>query len=61
MGFHQSEPGFRRVRMFPTHFKPKDGLGEPAEPERNSNVDFKGKSRSNETHASTTDPQARLL
>ena len=41
-------------------FKSKDGSGEPAEPGRNGEVDFKGKSRSNETHASTTDPQARL-
>ncbi len=41
-------------------FRPKDGSGEPAEPGRNGDVDFKGKPRTNETHASTTDPQARL-
>ena len=46
-------------------FKPKDGSGEPpsANPAgggRNSEVDFRGQPRSNETHASTTDADARL-
>ena len=43
-------------------FKPKDGPASPSEPstERNSEVDFKGQKRSNDTHQSTTDPQARL-
>jgi len=42
-------------------FKPKDGVAaEPTEPGRNGDVDFRGKPRSNETHASTTDPDARL-
>jgi transposase len=41
-------------------FQPKDGSGEPPAPGRNGDVDFKGKRRSNETHASTTDPEARL-
>jgi transposase len=41
-------------------FKPKDGSGEPAAPGRNGECDFRGKPRCNETHASTTDPDARL-
>jgi len=43
-------------------FKPKDGPASPSEPstERNSEVDFKGQKRSNDTHQSTTDPQTRL-
>lgn len=42
-------------------FRPKDGSGNPPEDEgRNPTVDFKGESRSNETHASTTDPQCRI-
>jgi transposase len=41
-------------------FKPKDGP--PSEPPagRNSEVGFHGERRSNDTHASTTDPEARL-
>jgi len=34
-------------------FVPKDGGG------RNPTIDFKGEARSNETHPSTTDPEAR--
>ena len=44
-------------------FKPKDGTGPDAtEPPqgRNPEVNFRGQKRSNETHASTTDPDARL-
>ena len=43
-------------------FKPKDGPPPPADPSagRNAEVDFKGTKRSNDTHASTTDPDARL-
>ena len=41
-------------------FRPKDGSGEPPAPGRNGEVDFRGEPRSNETHASTTDPDARL-
>jgi len=41
--------------------KPKDGSGEPpAGGGRNAEADFHGQKRSNETHASTTDPEARL-
>src|SRR5881275_115479 len=41
-------------------FRPKDGSGEPPAPGRNGERDFHGERRSNETHASTTDPDARL-
>src|SRR4051812_43225476 len=42
-------------------FRPKDGSGEPpAGGGRNAEADFHGRQRSNETHASTTDPDARL-
>jgi len=41
-------------------FRPKDGGGEPPAPGRNGERDFHGEKRSNQTHASTTDPDARL-
>jgi len=41
-------------------FRPKDGSGEPPAPGRNGERDFKTEKRSNETHASTTDKDARL-
>ena len=41
-------------------FRPKDGSGEPPAAGRNGERDFHGERRSNETHASTTDPDARL-
>jgi transposase len=43
-------------------FKPRDGSGDASPPGsgRNAEVDFKGQKRSNETHASTTDPEAKL-
>lgn len=41
-------------------FVPKDGGGPPATG-RNAARDFHGEKRSNETHASTTDPDARLF
>ena len=42
--------------------KPKDGSGEPPVQGggRNAEADFHGQKRSNDTHASTTDPDARL-
>ncbi len=43
-------------------FKPKDGSGKPPQDGgRNPTVDFKGQRRKNDTHASTTDPQAQLF
>jgi len=43
-------------------FRPKDGSGDPpaAGGGRNREADFHGQKRSNATHASTTDPDARL-
>jgi transposase len=41
-------------------FRPKDGSGEPPGPGRNAERDFHREKRSNETHASTSDPDAKL-
>ncbi len=41
-------------------FQPKDGPQSPPPAGRNTEVDFHGQRRSNETHASTTDPEARM-
>lgn len=41
-------------------FQPKDGSGPPQGPGRKGERDFHGQKRSNGTHASTTDPDARL-
>ena len=52
------------IRAWASHksFVPKDGPPPPSTgSSSNPEVDFKGKKRSNETHASTTDPDARLF
>jgi transposase len=41
-------------------FRAKDGSDEPPSSGRNGERDFHGETRSNDTHASTTDPEARL-
>jgi hypothetical protein len=41
-------------------FRPKDGGGDPPDGGRNGEQNFRGEKRSNETHESTTDPDARL-
>jgi len=41
-------------------FRPKDGGDPPSDGGRNPEVDYKGQRRANDTHASTTDPEARL-
>ena len=44
-------------------FRPKDGDAGPGSAEgggRNPDIDYRGQKRSNATHASTTDPEARL-
>jgi hypothetical protein len=41
-------------------FRPKDGSGDPPDPGRNGERNFRKETRSNHTHASTTDPDARL-
>jgi transposase/IS5 family transposase len=42
-------------------FRPKDGSGPPPDAGRNGEQDFRGQKRSNETHASTSDPDAKLF
>jgi transposase len=52
------------IRAWASHksFVPKDGPPPPSSGSRsNPEVDFKGKKRSNDTHASTSDPDARLF
>jgi transposase len=41
-------------------FKPKDGLAPPPDDPKNPTVNFHGQQRRNDTHQSTTDPEARL-
>jgi transposase len=41
-------------------FRRKDGSDEPPDAGRNGERDFHGEKRSNDTHASTTDPEAKL-
>ena len=41
-------------------FRAKDGSDEPPGPGRNGELSFHGEKRSNATHASTTDPDAKL-
>ncbi len=41
-------------------FRPKDGSAPPPDAGRNAEQDFHGQKRSNDTHASMTDPDARL-
>jgi hypothetical protein len=49
------------ARASHTRFRPKDEQAPPAQGRgRNPEVDVKGETRSNTTHASTTDPEARL-
>ena len=51
------------IRAWASHksFVPKDGPPPPSSGSRsNREVDFKGQKRSNETHASATDPDAKL-
>ena len=51
------------IRAWASHksFVPKDGPPPPSSGSRNNpEVDFKGNKRSNDTHASTTDPDAKL-
>src|SRR6266404_1512937 len=52
------------VQAWASHksFRPKDGGDDgPSTPGRNAEADWKGRPRSNETHASTTDPDSRLF
>ena len=51
------------VQAWASHksFRPKDGSDGEGPPGRNAEKDWKGRPRSNDTHASTTDPDARLF
>ena len=42
-------------------FHVKDGSDEPPSPGRNGERDFRNEQRSNDTHASTTDPEAKPI
>jgi transposase len=42
-------------------FRAKDGSDEPPSPGRNGDRDFHGETRTNDTHASRTDPDAKLF
>ena len=42
-------------------FRAKDGSDEPPSPGRNGERDFHGEKRANDTHESTTDPDAKLF
>lgn len=44
----------------PSDEAPRNGSGPPPSPGRNADADFRKTKRSNETHASKTDPDARL-
>jgi transposase len=44
----------------PTHSDEPDPMPQPTSKNRNAEVDFRGQKRSNATHASVTDPEARL-
>ena len=48
------------MRLAMKSFVAKDGSGEPPSPGRNGERHFHGEQRSNETHSSTTDPEAKL-
>ena len=45
----------------PKSFRPKDGSGDPPGAGRNGECNFHGERRKNDTHASTTDGDARLF
>jgi hypothetical protein len=49
-----------KARASTKSFRPKDGSGSPPGDGRNGDRDFRAEKRSNETHQSTTDPEARL-
>jgi hypothetical protein len=50
----------KNIRASMKSFRPKDGSGQPPAPGRNGERDFHKEQRTNETHASTSDPEARL-
>ena len=56
-----ASPKSFRPKSLPSGYDPGDGSGEPPGPGRNGGHDFHGERRRNTTHASTTDPDARLF
>ena len=50
-----------RPKSLPSGSDPGDGSGEPPAAGRNGERDFHGERRKNDTHVSTTDPDARLF
>ena len=57
---HFSVDGTQAAWASMKSFRAKDGSDEPPSGGRNGERDFHGETRSNATHASTTDPEARL-
>ena len=55
-----SQSKVKALLSSPKSFRPKDGSGDPPGPGRNGEQDFHGEQRTNDTHASATDPDARL-
>ena len=51
-----------QIQAWASHksFRPKDGSGGPSGGGRNVARDFRGEQRTNDTHASTSDPEAKL-
>ena len=56
------DPPSARTEVAPEQIKPETTeMTRPASKDRNAEVDFRGEKRSNATHASVTDPDARLF
>ena len=56
------DPPSARTEVAPEQIKPETTeMIRPASKDRNAEVDFRGEKRSNATHASVTDPDARLF
>ena len=55
-----ASPKSFRPKSLPSGNDPGDGSGEPPGAGRNGEQDFHGERRTNDTHVSTTDPEARL-
>ena len=53
-----TEPGWKPGRASLKSFRAKDGSGDPLGPGRSGERDFHGEPRRNDTHVSTTDPEA---
>lgn len=56
----QSHAALKSLKKIERESSEKDGTGGPSSSGRNPSVNFKGERRTNATHASTTDPEAKL-